>query len=155
MRITLILSFTIGAAIIGFNQTATERAISDLFTPAEASIIHTTKQAPTLNFEAIDVSLGTIREVSAEVTAYSEFDSCHTGKSCLMASGKKAYVGAVACPRNIAIGTRVIIDNTPYICEDRTALRLDGRYDIFMGYGRASYNKAINYGKQIKKITLE
>ena len=69
-----------------------------------------------------------------------------------MASGKRAYIGAVACPRAVAIGTRVIIDNEEYICEDRTAKKYDGRIDIFMGYGKESYNKAINYGIKKKKV---
>jgi 3D (Asp-Asp-Asp) domain-containing protein len=93
--------------------------------------------------------------VTAVITAYSEYDSCHTGASCLMASGKKAYVGAIACPRNIRLGTRVIIDNNPYVCEDRVSLKYPERFDIFMGYGQDAYNKALSYGKQTKKVSLE
>ena len=90
----------------------------------------------------------------ADVSAYSEFDSCHTGKSCLMASGKKAYIGAVACPREIKLGTQVEINGIVYNCEDRTARFVDGRYDIFMGYGESSYNEAINFGVKNLKITI-
>jgi 3D (Asp-Asp-Asp) domain-containing protein len=95
-------------------------------------------------------SLGSL----ATVTAYSEYDSCHTGSTCLMASGKKAYVGAIACPRKYKLGTRVVIDTTPYICEDRTATSVDGRFDIFYGYGQEAYDKAIQFGKQTKTITI-
>jgi len=93
-------------------------------------------------------------EFVAVVTAYSEIDSCHTGASCLMASGKKAYVGAIACPRNIKFGTRVLIDDKPYTCEDRVSTKYPERFDIFMGYGEKSYEKAIKYGKQNKEIKI-
>src|SRR3990170_3087519 len=39
----------------------------------------------------------------AEISFYSAIDSCHTGKSCLMANGKKAAIGYVACPRRIKL----------------------------------------------------
>jgi len=94
-------------------------------------------------------------EELVEVTAYSEYDSCHTGESCLMASGKKAYVGAVACPRNIELGTKVLISGTEYTCEDRTSLTYDGRYDIFMGFGDEGYNKAIAWGNRKLQITIK
>jgi len=94
-----------------------------------------------------------IHEVTTEVTAYSEFDSCHY-ENCAMASGKRAYIGAVACPRHIELATRVMIDGKTYTCEDRTAKRYDGRYDIFMGYGRESYDKAINYGIKTTNVYI-
>jgi 3D (Asp-Asp-Asp) domain-containing protein len=89
-----------------------------------------------------------------EVTAYSEYDSCHTGESCLMASGKKAYVGAVACPREIELGTKVIIAGIEYTCEDRTSPTYDGRYDIFMGYSQEGYDKAVDWGLQELEIII-
>ncbi len=90
----------------------------------------------------------------AKITAYSEFDSCHTGKSCLMASGRKAYIGAIACPRRIELGTRVVIDNTSYICEDRASKKFDNRFDIFYGYGKQAYNEAIQFGIQEKEVKI-
>lgn len=90
----------------------------------------------------------------AVVTAYSELDSCHTGESCLMASGKKAYVGAAACPRSIPLGTRVRVGTSIYTCEDRTARWVDGRYDLFMGYGQEAYQSALSFGKQTLTVTL-
>lgn len=83
----------------------------------------------------------------ATVTSYSELDSCHY-PNCIMASGKRAYVGAVACPRDIPLGTKVTIDGSEYTCEDKTALRYNGRYDIFQGWGEEGHNKAIKFGKQ-------
>lgn len=85
--------------------------------------------------------------VSAVVTAYSEIDSCHY-ENCVMASGVPAYIGAVACPRSIPLNTKVVIEGKKYNCEDRTNKNLDGRYDVFVGYGKDSYNKAINWGKR-------
>ncbi|MHA1280289.1 MAG: hypothetical protein ACTSQ8_24205, partial [Candidatus Helarchaeota archaeon] len=89
------------------------------------------------------------------ITAYSEFDSCHTGDSCLMASGNKAYIGAIACPRDIKLYTRVVIDGIPYVCEDRTSIKYDGRFDIFMGYGERAYEEAIQYGIQYREVWIQ
>jgi 3D (Asp-Asp-Asp) domain-containing protein len=90
--------------------------------------------------------------VSAVVTAYSEIDSCHY-KDCVMASGVPAYVGAVACPRNIPINTKVVIEGITYNCEDRTNKSLDGRYDVFIGYGKESHTKALIWGK--RELTIK
>src|SRR3990167_4818389 len=49
------------------------------------------------------------QEVEMEVTAYSEYDSCHY-EDCVMASGKPAYVGAIACPRGVKIGSEAHLD---------------------------------------------
>lgn len=89
---------------------------------------------------------------SSSVTAYSELETCKS--NCIMASGKKAYIGAIACPRNINLGTRVVIDNISYICEDRTNVKYNGRYDIFYGYGESAYNQAIKYGIKIKQVKV-
>lgn len=80
------------------------------------------------------------------ISYYSAIDSCHTGVSCLMASGKRAYVGAVACPRDLELGTKVEIDGIEYTCEDRTSLTYDGRYDIFLGYEEKDYHQALENG---------
>lgn len=91
--------------------------------------------------------------VNAYITAYSEIDSCHY-KGCPMANGEKAHIGAVACPRRYSLGTKVQIDGVDYICKDRTAQYVDGRWDIFMGYGPESYAKAIKFGKRYKEVTI-
>ena len=36
----------------------------------------------------------------------------------------------MACPRHINLGTTVEIRGTTYVCEDRTALKFNGRFDI-------------------------
>jgi len=72
------------------------------------------------------------REIVAEtftaiVTQYSYTDSCHNIRNgkCLMASGKPVYLGAVACPSFLALGTKIEIDGKEYACEDRYAHWLD------------------------------
>jgi 3D (Asp-Asp-Asp) domain-containing protein len=90
----------------------------------------------------------------AVVSAYSELDSCHTGKSCLMANGKKAHLGAVACPRSIPLGSHVLIAGQRYTCEDRTAAWVDGRYDLFFGYGIVAHQKALEWGIKTLEVTI-
>lgn len=104
-------------------------------------------------YEAKSETDNTPQASTATVTAYSELDSCHY-PGCPMASGKKAYIGAVACPRHIKLGTTVIISGLPFTCEDRTAKRYDGRYDIFMGYGKQAHTNAIIFGKRTLTIEL-
>lgn len=89
---------------------------------------------------------------TATITGYSAIESCHYA-GCVMASGVPAYVGAVACPRKLALGTQVRIKGSLYTCEDRTALRYDGRYDIFFGYSQESYRKALVFG--IQRLEVE
>jgi 3D (Asp-Asp-Asp) domain-containing protein len=87
--------------------------------------------------------------VEAYVTAYTPLETCPNG-TCIMASGKDVYVGAIACPRMYEFGTKVLIDEDVYTCEDRTHYRFDGRFDIFM----EEYADALNWGKQYKEITI-
>lgn len=63
------------------------------------------------------------------VTQYSRADSCHNIRNgkCLMASGKEVYVGAVACPKFLKLGTVITLHDQEYTCEDRYANWLDGR----------------------------
>ena len=49
-----------------------------------------------------------VEAYQATVMAYSELDSCHF-PNCIMSSGKRAYIGAVACPRKYKLGTKVNI----------------------------------------------
>lgn len=86
-----------------------------------------------------------IEPKKSSITGYSAIESCFY-KNCLMASGNPAYVGAVACPRSIHLGARVKIFGKTYTCEDRTALYLDGRFDIFFGYSTTSQKEAMKFG---------
>lgn len=69
-----------------------------------------------------------------------------------MASGKKAYVGAVACPRDWKLGTIIRIDEVEYICEDRYNKNLEDRIDIFFGYGQEAHERALQYGKKLLTV---
>lgn len=73
-----------------------------------------------------------------------------------MANGKKAEISYAACPREIPLGTMIEIEGLgTYECGDRTAEWVDGRYDLFTGYGQEAYDQAINNGIQYKKVTIK
>jgi len=82
----------------------------------------------------------------AVVTAYTAGDGYTPGT--VMASGRTVYVGAVACPRDIPLGTVVEIEGVGIrMCEDRKALRFDGEFDIYM----SDYSDAVSFGRGMKK----
>lgn len=94
-----------------------------------------------------------VLSIPGVVTAYSAIESCADSR-CIMASGKSAKVGDIACPRALPFGTRVRIRGKIYTCEDRTAIRFDGRFDIFMGYDQAAHNAAIVWGKRRAEVQV-
>ena len=94
-----------------------------------------------------DVSFGALASTVATVTAYSRVDGCDDA-ACIMASGKEVYVGAAACPRRIPFGTKLLIGGQIYTCEDRTAKKFDGRYDIFMD----SHTQALQWGRKVLEV---
>lgn len=77
----------------------------------------------------------------ADVTMYGGYP--YVGH--VMADGKIAHVGAIACPRIIPLGTKVKILNIVFTCEDHTAQKYDGRYDI---YSEGSHQDMLNFGKR-------
>jgi len=89
-------------------------------------------------------------EVLAVVTAYTPAPEETDDTPEIMASGAKVYKGAIACPRNIKLGTIVEIDGQTYRCEDRTHLKYNGRFDILM----FSKKEAKEFGRQIKKVKI-
>ena len=84
-------------------------------------------------------------KVQAVVSFYSAIDSCHY-KGCLNALGRRPEFKDVACPRSIPLNTMVHIQGEDYICADRTARFVDGRYDIFLGYGEQAHKDAKRMG---------
>lgn len=91
-----------------------------------------------------------VKTITAEVTAYTPtIEECGLDPE-TMASGRKIYTGAIACPREIPFGTVVKIDENWFVCEDRLAEKYDNRFDILM------FNKeeALEWGKRTKQITL-
>lgn len=83
------------------------------------------------------------------------FYHCWSTK-CINASGYNPVAEySVACPSWIKLGTIVSIDGVgDMVCDDRTALRFNGRYDVFMGYGGKAYTKAKEFGKIKREVTI-
>ena len=91
------------------------------------------------------------------VTRYSALDSCHyptPDGGCLMKSGKVAYPGAAACPRDLPVGTRIAINSEKYTCEDWYSTSLARRFDLWTGYDKQAHTDALKFGKQKLIITI-
>lgn len=90
--------------------------------------------------------------IEATVTAYSSSEDETDDRPWEMASGRTVYEGAIACPSRFEFGTRIVIDETIYTCEDRMNKRYrDGNYfDIWMG----SKVDALKYGKQTLSVLV-
>lgn len=72
------------------------------------------------------------RRVHAFVTGYNTVAAQTDQTPCIAASGADicGRYDVVACPRRIPFGTLVEIRGAVYVCEDRTARKFDGRFDI-------------------------
>lgn len=57
-------------------------------------------------------------------------------------------------PRGYKLGTKVRIDGKTYECGDRTAQWVDGRWDIFLGYGIEAYHLALQNGLKTKIVEI-
>ena len=88
------------------------------------------------------------------ITHYSALDSCHYPKEqkCLVASGKVAEIGMVACPIRYPFGTKFELSGRIYTCEDRYNADLSDRLDIFVGYGEENHLKAKRLGVKIRNV---
>src|ERR1051326_7695321 len=71
-------------------------------------------------------------DVHAYVTGYNTVPGQTDDTPCIAASGANicGRHDAVACPRQIGLGTVVEIRGTTYVCEDRTARKFNSRFDI-------------------------
>ena len=88
---------------------------------------------------------------TATITAYTS-DPAETDDSPnYSADGKFVYSGLIACPRVYPFGTKIIIAGERHHCGDRTALKYNGRIDVWM----ASKEEAINWGRQEMIIGIE
>ena len=65
------------------------------------------------------------KKVLMRVSAYSSVEGCDD-KDCIMANSRKAYVGAVACPRSWKLGTVVKIEDRKFVCGDRLSITYVG-----------------------------
>lgn len=85
--------------------------------------------------------------VLAIVTAYT---STHTA---ICANGHHPSCNyTIAAPRNIPLGTHIRVEGftNDFVVEDRTNIRFNGRFDIYM----SSKKDCIKWGKQKRKITI-
>ena len=82
------------------------------------------------------------KPMTAIFTAYSAGDGFTPSDT--MASGRKVYVGAIACPRSMALGTVIVVQGKSYTCEDRKAKRFDGEFDIYMD----TRDEALAFGRK-------
>ena len=89
-------------------------------------------------------------QVLATVTAYNPVPEQTDNTPDVFASGNKVYEGGIACPRYLQLGIFVEIDGKMYVCEDRTALKHDGTFDILM----FDYQEAIVWGRQVKSVII-
>lgn len=66
----------------------------------------------------------------AQASAYTAGDGYTPGVT--MANGEVVHVGAIACPRRIALGTRIELqDIGVFTCKDRMAARYQNTFDIY------------------------
>jgi hypothetical protein len=70
--------------------------------------------------------------MEAYVTGYNTVPEQTDGDPCIAASGANicGRRDTVACPRLFGLGTIVEINGRKYVCEDRTAKRFKGSFDI-------------------------
>lgn len=93
----------------------------------------------------------------AVVTMYSPYETCKG--VCVNASGNQPAVPqSMSCPRLYPLGTRFRLYmpqgwedlSGVYVCDDRTAKKYDGRFDIFT----EDYAEALAFGKQTIRFEL-
>jgi hypothetical protein len=72
------------------------------------------------------------REIVAYVTGYNTVEKQTDRNPCIGAMGTNicGRRNVIACPRPMALGTIVEIKGKAYVCEDRTAMKYNSRFDI-------------------------
>lgn len=89
--------------------------------------------------------------ITALVSAYCICKLCVPQPRQPTASGAWPREGVtVAGPRWVKLGTRVLIDGKPYVVQDRTSRKWDGRWDVFV----TSHARAKRLGIRRVKITI-
>ncbi len=99
-------------------------------------------------------------KITAIRTKYSRKDSCHnpSGNKCLTAIGRDTKEGVtVACPRNIKLGTHILIEGKEYVCEDRYSTYLDEKRGLptFDVFAEAKNLKNLPAYKQVEVAILK
>jgi 3D (Asp-Asp-Asp) domain-containing protein len=88
--------------------------------------------------------------IMAVVTAYTSSVDETDSTPDITASGSKTREGIAACPRKYPFGTKVVIDDRIYVCEDRMHIRFNDRFDIWM----PTKKEAFEWGRQTLPITV-
>lgn len=125
------ISFQIGYLMGGFKAGA--YSSSNLEQPLEEN----SKEESTLKTQSVpsgDVEAPALKK--ATFTSY-----CLRGT---MANGEKVHQGAIACSRDIPLGTKIYTSGEIFTCEDRLAKRFDHRFDIWM----EDCSKSLDFGKR-------
>ncbi len=92
--------------------------------------------------------------IYAQVTKYTKIETC-PNHQCRTANGDAPTKNeGVACPRSIPLGTRVKIEEKTVVCNDRTARKYDGRFDIYNGTTQEDYQEALAWGVKTLPITI-
>lgn len=92
----------------------------------------------------------------ALASMYSPYETCDG--VCVNALGRRPTTRSVACPRRYPLGTRFRLDfpegwedlSGTYLCDDRTALKHDGRFDVFS----ESHATAVRFGLRIIDVQI-
>lgn len=92
------------------------------------------------------------REVMFEVSHYCSCEKCCTGATGITASGKKVQEGMCAMPKSFPFGTKIVINDTTYTCEDTgNYIIIDSngviRVDIYV----SSHEEALRRGRYVTK----
>jgi len=90
----------------------------------------------------------------ATITGYSKAETC-PDKDCITASGERADILLVACPKWIPLGTLIEIEEVGMRkCADRTAdwvqVKNGDTFDLWF----PSYEEAIEFGRKIKEVEI-
>lgn len=81
----------------------------------------------------------------AEFSAYTASSDETDASPLIMASGKMVYVGAIACPRTVELGSRVEVRGVgSFVCEDRMNARYTEHFDIF----KLTKEEAYKFGRK-------
>ena len=93
----------------------------------------------------------------ATITYYCACAKCTPRPVQPTAIGTKPIVGkTIAAPRWVPLGTKVFISGIGWrVVHDRTALRFNGRWDVYVGADRAAHRKALKLGKQKTYVRFE
>ena len=74
--------------------------------------------------------------IIATITGYIPIKEQTDDTPCIVASGlnacKETDKNIIACPRRYPFGTKILIAGKIYVCEDRTNVKYDGIFDIFL-----------------------